>query len=213
MKALLLVIVMSLVTTLTAHAGTARYDDKTNTLYMEGGTNLQLKIETMINVAKYGEEIEEVVMWGGGGSAAQMIPLMKIIKDLGVPVSIPKGKSCASACALVAVASDTVIVRGKLLFHFGYISAYPKHVSLQEILNYGQIMSLSISRDLYNIGFKFDFIQNLATYTGPNMWYVVTSSRQLDDCRMKGNTVEEYMKPCFIKAPLKETQNINFYGE
>lgn len=193
-----------------AHAGTGSYNAETRTLYMEGSTDLKLKITTLGVIQRHGSEIEEVVMWGGGGRSTYMVVLMKEIQKLNVPVIIPKGKYCASACALVAVSSDTVIVRGTLLFHMGYVSAYPLKMELGEILTYGQSMAMSISHMLYDIGYKQAFLENLINYTKPGVWYVVTDTKQIEDCKMEGDTAKEYLSMCFITAPIKKNREIQF---
>lgn len=203
----MLTVVVSLFTT-ALQAGTGTYDEETKTLTIGGSTDIEQYVSSLGLIRKHSNSIEEVVMYGGGGSARYMVILMKEINTLDVPVVIPRGKICASACALIATSSDKVLVKGTLLFHMGYTSTYPMGVTLHDILQYGQSMSIDISRVFQQVGFKQAFLEKLIKYTGPSTWYVVTNYGQIKSCKTKDDTVKDYMSSCYLSAPIRETKDI-----
>jgi hypothetical protein len=206
MKRLLLAALLALGMT-PAMGGTASYNAKTHVLHMVGETNLELKIETINLINKHRDEIREVSMWGQGGSAVQMVVLMKEITKLDVPVVIPYGRFCASACALVAISSSQTIVNGVLMFHMGYHAQYPSDITLYQVMQAGQVMTTDILYDTYLIGMKQNFLEKLIQYTNRDKWFAITHTKQLDNCRMNGSSnYHTYMETCYIPAPVLSTQ-------
>jgi hypothetical protein len=159
---------------------------------------------------KHAKDVEYIEMSGPGGAMNDMVVIMKAINESKLPVVVPRGKACASACAMAAISSKHLIVDGMVMFHMGYIGGYPSRVTLHEILNVGQSMTADIAKDLSDIGFKARFLELLISYTGPDRWYVVTKAKQLDDCRRKVETIEEHFSGCYFSAPRMTTAEARY---
>ena len=193
-----------------AEAGTAHYDKERSVIVMQGSTDRVLRFQTLDLLRTHKKDVEYIEMSGPGGVMNDMVVIMRSIKDSGLPVIVPKGKVCASACAMAAISSKHLIVDGMVLFHMGYIGGYPQDTTLHQILNVGQAMTVDIAKDIANIGFKSNFLQHLIRYTGPDKWYVVTKARQLADCRRSEETIEDNYKSCYFSAPVMTTAEARY---
>ncbi len=202
-----LVILTGFIAASAVNAGTTAYDAATNRIIMTGKTDNKLSW-SLIETLTAHPEADGIVMYGSGGRMDAMVIIMGTIKQSGLPVYIPEGKICASACALAAVSSETVTVGGWLLFHTGHISGYPQGATLNEINSAGQRMVIAMLPHFVNIGFKLDFFGKLVRYTGPNKWVVVTDIEQINECRVTDASAEELMRPCYIAAPIKTTEQV-----
>ena len=194
-----------LLTPLAATAGTATYDEDRSVLVMKGATDRVLRYQAINLMHRHQRDIEFIEMYGPGGNMTDMVAIMSAVKMSGLPVVIPQGEYCASACALAAIASDSVIVEGFLMFHNGYIPYYPKDISLHQILIHGEGMGLDIIKEIAKIDFKAAFLTQLVKWTGPDQWYFVTKASQINDCRMEGDTTDEFFRGCYISAPRMST--------
>ena len=196
-----------------AGAGTAHYDTERSVIIMEGNTDRKLRFMTLDLLKKHKKDVEYIEMSGPGGLMTDMVVIMGAIKKSGLPVRVPTGSFCASACAFAAVSSENVIVDGTLLFHMGYIAGYHSGASLHDILNHGQAMVADIAPVFAEIGFKAYFLELLIKNTGPGQWYVVTKASQLADCRMEGNNnLEDYFSLCYFSAPSMSTKEAMLLG-
>ena len=207
----ILAVVVILATTPTVEAGTAKFDSSRSALVLVGSTDRKLRYLTLRKLKEHKGEIEYIEMSGPGGSMADMIVLMNAVRDSNLPVVIPAGTACASACAMVAISSKNIIVNGTMMFHMGYRGGYGMNTSLHDILKQGQGMTVAISPEIAKIGFKHHFLKLLVRWTGPDKWYVVTKASQLNDCRMKGDSVKEYYSSCYMSAPRLTTAEARYY--
>lgn len=210
LKSTLAATVLLAMSTAASFAGTAVFDSERNALVMDGPTDRVLRFQTLTKLKQHKDQIEYIVMSGPGGRMDEMVIIMRAIRDSGLPVIIPEKKMCASACALAAISSDTVIVDGALMFHMGYVGGYPLNATLHDILSLGQRMTSDLSVDMAAIGFKAHFLDQLIRWTGPDKWLVVTKGRQLDDCRMTGDGLEEYYERCYVKAPRMSSSEVAY---
>ena len=190
-----------------AYAGEAIYVESTNTMVVAGSTNAKLAFTTMNVIREHGDDITKVVMYGEGGAVSHMITIMEAMKKLNVPISIPNGKLCVSACALAALSSNKLDIHGVMLLHMGYYPRYPAGVGLHDILREGQLMAAIMYRTTQSVGLKHSFLEKLIENTGPSKWYFVTNYNQMKSCKVKNNTVEDYFSLCHITSPILTTKD------
>jgi hypothetical protein len=211
MKRILSAVALALSLATSATAGVATYDATTNILRMEGMTDKTLRDTTLRALQLHGDEIELIEMSGPGGYMSVLPEIVAAVQASGLPVMIPQGARCASACAFAAIAADTVLVQGHLMFHMSFISGYPMDATLHDILNHGQGNALDVTELLASMGFKQDFTAQLIKRTAPSQWFVVSNIYEIKDCRMTGDSLAEFMEPCIIDAPnMSSTEARNF---
>lgn len=165
MKLFLTALVVVLGLTVKASADVT-YTEDTKTLQITGPT-------TMAQVVKASNFIREnevlyVEMWGPGGELQMGLSLGRLInKTEGVTVTVPKGKSCASACALAAMGSKHIRIDGEFLLHRPYVIGVSPFHPLENIFAHMGKGYLMTAYYLEDMGYNRSIMNNIMEYTSP----------------------------------------------
>tara|TARA_R110002020_G_scaffold245528_2_gene459234 strand:- start:216 stop:911 length:696 start_codon:yes stop_codon:yes gene_type:complete len=184
------------------------YNQETKVLHVSGETNVTLFYDTYRTLNT--KEVDLVYMDGLGGDAYNMYRMMWAIKKHNVPVVIPQGKVCASACAFAAMSGSKLTIDGTMWIHRGTRFVYDFEDTLDGIYYYGQMVALSMVKPMREAGYKFNLIDSVVKYTDHDNWYVVTNDSQLDNCRYDKeleDALDKYFEGCYIKAGVYSTKD------
>lgn len=156
----------------TSQAG-AKYDEKTKSLTISGGTTSFLSIQ--IANAVNGKQVDTVFMSGPGGLFYHGMAIGHMIKNMGARVIIPSGKECVSACALAALGSADVLVDGKLLLHRPRFNQVPTSATIEEIAGMAGRGYLDQTKYLVKMGFPFALSEQIIWETSPCKFISMTT--------------------------------------
>lgn len=124
-------------------------------------------------------DVPTVVLSGDGGDFFAGLFIGRLIKNEGSRVIIPKGKDCVSACAIAAIASDQIIVNGRLLFHRPWLGGMPATMTIETYAGKNGYAYMAMTRYMINMGYTLSFASLIITTTSPCKFIVVTSGAHL----------------------------------
>ena len=142
------------------------YDKETQTMRITGPTDMSQVVEAS-NIIK-GEDVSYIEMWGPGGDMIMGLQLGRLINKVeDVTVTIPKNRSCISACGFSALGADHIRIDGKLMLHRPYISHVSAFEKLEDSLAYMGRGYLYAAYYLEDLGYSRNVMESMMMYTSP----------------------------------------------
>lgn len=129
------------------------------------------------------EDVLLAVLDGPGGSAPAGLYIGRLLHQYDVDVLIPKGKTCASACALAAMGGKRIIVDGELWFHGPFLQTIPINKSPQD---YGSVLSafnIEVGMYLQSVGVNLAFYKLVLQKSSLCAFFVVDDEEIVNEIK------------------------------
>ncbi len=187
----------------------ASYNPDDRSMTINGETNARSYDSVVRTYMENAQDIDVIYLSGPGGDGRAMFKTMDFIRRLEVPVVVPVGKGCWSACGLIALSAKDLTIDGLLLLHDARVHRYPMNVTLHDIFQYGRVSGVAASVKLAEFGFTSTFNTELASLTGMSDWLVVSNTSQVSSCLFDPehkDGLDMFLTPCKLPRHLVMTR-------
>lgn len=155
--------------------------EKEQALIISGGVN---SVQTLkVFYALKNNPVKMIYLSGPGGSMKQMFLQGMYIERANVPVIIPSGETCVSACALIAMSAKTIKLDGEMWYHRPYATAWRPHVRLDDIMGEGQSSAVELAKYFIENKWKLGLLLQIMRSTNPCEYLVVNNQEDLEKLR------------------------------
>lgn len=144
-------------------AASVAYDAATNSLRITGTTTPSQVVQVYNALKKH--DVDTVFMDGPGGHFYAGLRLGHQLQSADVRVIIPRGKYCASACALAALGAREVMIDGELMFHTPYTMGVDPAKTIREIAQEHGLAYLDMAEYLVSVGQDIEFAKQIIRNT------------------------------------------------
>jgi len=141
------------------------YDKETKIVSLYGITNSVQWVR--LNTILATNEVRGLRMQGPGGDFYSGLSLGRLIHRNKLIVTVPKGTTCASACAYAALGSPLIYTDGKLIIHRGYYKMMPTMITVDEFARLTSSSHHDGTKYLIEMGFTFNFAKSVIADTSP----------------------------------------------
>ncbi len=126
-----------------------------------------------------------------GGVAAEGYAIGWVLSEHAVTAVVPKGNGCYSACAMGFLGAKNYVVEGILAFH----SSYTEDLSIgtMSALRAGQYFGAKRTIYFMTNGFSPVLSMIMAFGTSPSVFFVFTSTEELQHFFVRGPEGEDYL--------------------
>lgn len=130
--------------------------------YIESGAGLHLKRLFMV----YQPDVFVISSKGGVVRDAYMIG--RHLADHNIAVLVEEDTLCMSACAMIAMASNDLTIKGKMGFHTPYITFVPSEFSILEMLQNHNTELTNFINYFHENGYSHSLINDILRQTSVN---------------------------------------------
>jgi hypothetical protein len=150
-------------------------DDGTHFLRYKGNISAYA-VQLMMWVQVMYPNITHLEIMSGGGEFLQGLTLGIIIKQMNLPVVVPKEQICLSACSFAVMGSPSITLDGWLGFHTPYV---PNELKSQVAFDSGMLTSTQAAYYFHNMNWKFDFWMDILMHTSKDTYMIYSHADDL----------------------------------
>ena len=161
-----------------------RYDEATHSLTINGMTTPYQTI--LVRKMFRAHEVDTVYMYGPGGHFYEGLKIGRMIAMEGARVIIPRDKACISACALSAMASDNVMIDGKMMLHRVFRFGGPSMETIEDIAAQFGSAYLDMAEYLLEFGYPVSVAKQILQNSSPCKFMVVIDETELATAKKTG---------------------------
>lgn len=170
------------------------FDPDTNSMTINGSTSVWQFAEVTRALGEH--DPDTVFLYGPGGDYYAGLRIGRALAQEGVRVIIPRDQMCASACALIALAADDLLIDGEAVFHKPFTNGVPSNVTIEDIAAHYGGAYIDMTEYLLDVGRNIDFARRIIAETGRCVWLVADEQSSLDNMRLEDRCVDQQaMRP------------------
>lgn len=148
-----------------------------NTLYIDG-LLLENSFYTIRN-AIINNDVEVVYLNSYGGITLEAHLLGLFFREFSLTAIVRERDVCASACALVLLGAENVVIDGYVAFHSSYYASFPYTHSLSDIYIEGGVEAARLLEYVITLGYSYKLGTNIVNLTTPTTYMLFDDETDL----------------------------------